>query len=979
MTSEEQRLQELLIQSMQQLTHVIAGTSGNLGSLSGAAGTTAAQLQNAATSAAETSNRNKRSSEEEWKAKSNLNTAIYQSEAMFRSFASEMLSTKTEFNKFNRGLSSAGDAVWSVSKNFGLLGFAVGGLVKGITKLVELQFEQADAGLKAVDELNKMGAAGSVNTKEFIDLGIATGLTADQLQLLPKAIKKAGDGILSLGMPIGEAQKTFIKMTNVSNETREAFQRLGVSQEELINSQADYLALQALTGKSLGSMTKDINLLRSESLKYTENLINLSAATGKSTEEAASIQKKVALQSEELLRRAARANEYKTAGSERKQQMDAEDESRTKLITNLMGQFDEKTALQIGKIYNTGAFSPGTESLAQLNVPIIKLLNDYKKLKDPKEQNEAIIKISKGLQDAVLAKANAMGGEKGPAQFLSESEREAVGLGTELVKGALKDQTALAEALRNPVRGTEAGRTGTAADEDAAQKARNELTTTTITLNQRFSQLVSDSNILTNQFKDLTKALVGFAGAVGAAVLALGAISAKRALDSVTGGFGGGFSDSGSDAKGKGGLLEKFGKLNKLQKFGIGLAGGGAAAVAGLALGYGADKAKEMGYEKTGAGLSVANKALQYGGIGAMAGSILGPAGTIAGGVLAGGAGALMGLYENRRALFGFGEDDQNQEQNMSGNVPTSQAESSSSNPNVAPVGATRMDSATNLAEAIRAIDAGSKGYNAYNYGKNRGSASKETYDLVHMTLGQVMDLQNQGILNAVGGYQIVPKTMRRVVQALNLSPDETFSPELQDKMYRHLSTAVRPILADYLAGRSNDREAAALALSQEWAAFPVPKNVWRPAEPGQWSSRQLYKGESYYEGVAGNHAQTTVDKMYAILEKEREIRMNGGKPQLAYGGFARRSSGGTDVTIGEPGNPGSYGEAVIPLKDPNSILAKVLLGSPSEVASIIPTTKSTGVSDEMIEAMIYKFDTMISYLSDGVDIQKSILRQSYS
>jgi muramidase (phage lysozyme) len=976
MTSEEQRLQELLIQSMQQLTHVIAGTSGNLGSLSSAAGTTAAQLQNAATSAAETSNRNKRSSEEEWKAKSNLNTAIYQSEAMFRSFASEMLSTKTEFNKFNRGLSSAGDAVWSVSKNFGLLGFAVGGLVKGITKLVELQFEQADAGLKAVDELNKMGAAGSVNTKEFIDLGIATGLTADQLQLLPKAIKKAGDGILSLGMPIGEAQKTFIKMTNVSNETREAFQRLGVSQEELINSQADYLALQALTGKSLGSMTKDINLLRSESLKYTENLINLSAVTGKSTEESANIQKKIALAYDEQLRVASRVRERENASPERQKEMDAEDAARRTLISRL-SVFGEDFALKVGKIYNTGAFGPGTEGIANLNVPLMQLLNEYKKTTDPKSQDELSIKIAKAIRSAGLEKAEAL---KRSLQFQGPEAGSQVGLTQEFVQNLiLKDLKSFEAGIRNPVTGTEAGKTGTAADEDAAQKARNELTTTTITLNQRFSQLVSDSNILTNQFKDLTKALVGFAGAVGTAVLALGALAAKKTLDSVTGGFGGGFSDSGSNAKGKGGLLEKFGKLNKLQKFGIGLAGGGAAAVAGLALGYGADKAKENGYEKTGAGLSVANKALQYGGMGAMAGSILGPAGTIAGGVLAGGAGALMGLYENRRALFGFGEDDQNQEQNMSGNVPTSKAESSSSNPNVAPVGATRMDSATNLAEAIRAIDAGSKGYNAYNYGKNRGSASKETYDLVHMTLGQVMDLQNQGILNAVGGYQIVPKTMRGVVKALNLSPDETFSPELQDKMYRHLSTTVRPILADYLAGRSNDREAAALALSQEWAAFPVPKNVWRPTEPGQWSSRQLYKGESYYEGVAGNHAQTTVDKMYAILEKERELRMNGGKPQLAYGGFARRSSGGTDVTIGEPGNPGSYGEAVIPLKDPNSILAKVLLGSPSEVASIIPTTKSTGVSDEMIEAMIYKFDTMISYLSDGVDIQKSILRQSYS
>ena len=93
------------------------------------------------------------------------------------------------------------------------------------------------------------------------------------------------------------------------------------------------------------------------------------------------------------------------------------------------------------------------------------------------------------------------------------------------------------------------------------------------------------------------------------------------------------------------------------------------------------------------------------------------------------------------------------------------------------------------------------------------------------------------------------------------------------------------------------------------------------------------------------------------------------GLPQAREGGIFSGSNMGFPVEL--HGN-----ELVAPL-DPNSILAKMLTASPSEVASMMPNTGSSGVSDEMISAMITKFDMMINYLSEGVDIQQKILRQS--
>jgi putative chitinase len=91
--------------------------------------------------------------------------------------------------------------------------------------------------------------------------------------------------------------------------------------------------------------------------------------------------------------------------------------------------------------------------------------------------------------------------------------------------------------------------------------------------------------------------------------------------------------------------------------------------------------------------------------------------------------------------------------------------------------------------------------------------------------------------------------------------------------------------------------------------------------------------------------------------------------PKARAGGIFSGSDTGFPVEL--HGN-----ELVAPL-DPNSILAKMLTASPSEAASMMPGAGSSGVSTEMIEAMIYKFDTMISYLSEGVDIQQKILRHS--
>jgi hypothetical protein len=967
-TPEELQVQEQLLYAMQELTRAIASSGGSLGSLGTAANNTATQLRNTANTAAETSTKNKRSAEDEWKAKSNLNTAVYQAEAMFKSFASEIMTTKTEFSKFNRGISSAGDAVLSFSKNFGLLGFAVGGLVKGITKLVEAQLEQADAGLKAVDELNKMGAAGSVAVKEFVNLGIEAGLTTDQLQLLPKAIKRAGDGIAALGGPIGEAQKTFIKMTNVSNETREAFQRLGVSQEELINSQADYLTLQALSGKSFVTMSKDVNELRKASLEYTENLINLSAISGKSTQETAETQKKLRSAYEEQVYMLARRAEIERASPEQRAKLETEDKARGKLLDIMATTFGADFGLKLGKVFRTEAYGPGTEGLAAMGPDFVKMIREYKEASSPEKQNDLIVKIANTIQEKGQALAGSLGGKQGALQMLGSELGSKYGLTPELIENLLKQNEERIKGVLNKPVNTATGQTGGSQDE-AAHQARNQLTTTTIELNRLWSQLVSNTSLLLNGFNELTKIIIPFTGALVGATAALGALAAKKSLESVA--SSGGVIDTIGDATSKG---KSGSRLDTLKKYGKGIAKGFAGGIVGGLVGFGAgagaNKATEMGYEKTGAGLGVASKALEYGGYGAMAGSILGPVGAAVGGAAGAGAGALMGLYENRNTLFGGSEDNETVNQR----AKMESGPSSSTRLQGRSVGAIRADKATSLSELLLAGEGGSQGYNAQNTG-TAGVRPTNPYDLVNMSLSEIIDLQRQKKLFAVGAYQMIPDTLSEAVNTLRLDTSQKFDKTLQDRIFKEFLTGTkkRPTLGAFLLGDpSVSVDAAVLDLAKEWAAVGVPFSVQRSQGKG-WDARTIQTGQSYYAGSGGNAASISPDKAREFVIKERDDRLSNRvkPPGAAYGGIFSGPLSGYPAEL--------HGNEIVMPYNPNSILAKMLTGPPEKAASMIAnqSPNSSGVSTEMIEAMINKFDTMISYLSEGVDIQQKILRQS--
>ena len=124
------------------------------------------------------------------------------------------------------------------------------------------------------------------------------------------------------------------------------------------------------------------------------------------------------------------------------------------------------------------------------------------------------------------------------------------------------------------------------------------------------------------------------------------------------------------------------------------------------------------------------------------------------------------------------------------------------------------------------------RGYDAVQYGALVGPAKPPT----QMTLQEIFDwiAATPGQPHAIGYYQFIPATLKRLAAQVGVGPETVFSPELQDRMGDIL-------LAEaglYRMARGEiDRHTFMLNLGKIWAGLPNAA------------------GLSHYEGVAGNRA----------------------------------------------------------------------------------------------------------------------------
>lgn len=417
------------------------------------------------------------------------------------------------FEKYSGGITALGDATAKVANNFGTLGKILGSTIQGFTKVLSVQMEQADALLKANDSIAKFGTAGSFTTKELLDMANKAGVTSKNMDVLVKPIQSLGPALTNLGKNTGDGVKAFADLTKITNKQREEYQRMGVSQEELIQNQADYIQLQRVSGRTISMEAKDRDALRKASLEYTDNLNQLAALSG---QDAATLKKKqqeansaAELQIKNMMM-ADKATRLRAAGDEEgAKKIEKELDMRKKLLDAAIATGDEQTKQAVTARLATGTWTEQSKSLALMG---IRMEDFEKKMKEGKD-------VSGEFLNALAEGGRRQVKNFGEAAVFSDELRKTTGLNKDFMTFLNSSKGKDYELEQKKI--AQQQEAAKQAGKDPAQDFRASMTTTEIEVGKAFDSIVDASNILTGGFTLQTIALTAFGAALVGATLKL--------------------------------------------------------------------------------------------------------------------------------------------------------------------------------------------------------------------------------------------------------------------------------------------------------------------------------------------------------------------------------------------------------------------------------------------------------------------------
>lgn len=157
------------------------------------------------------------------------------------------------------------------------------------------------------------------------------------------------------------------------------------------------------------------------------------------------------------------------------------------------------------------------------------------------------------------------------------------------------------------------------------------------------------------------------------------------------------------------------------------------------------------------------------------------------------------------------------------------------------------------IVSLIRRFEAGKKGYDSVWYGNRHPLPQKPS----EMTVCEVRDWQLAARKvqksTAIGMYQIVGGTYRRVIEQMQLPCDLKFDAKTQDRI--GLALLYGRGWAEFKAGTMKVEDFA-YELAGEWAAFPAPYGE--------------HKGMSRHRGIAGNKHLIALPEYLAYLHEIR-------------------------------------------------------------------------------------------------------------
>lgn len=571
-------------------------------------------------------------------AEKNLKAAKASAKRSLELFNSSLLNVSNNtFSKYEGAIESSTSAIKELTANFGPLGKAVGLAASALGALAGAVLKQTDSVVKGFDDLSKLGGSVGLTASGIFDLGKQAGFSSFNLGTFTKNVKDAGGNLIALGKTSSEGVKAFTKFTAVGDDQLRAYRRLGMTQDDLIESQTYYLKQQLEGGRQI---TKTPQELQKASLQYIDSLNVLADLTGlsvKKQQEALDIANsneqfalyKFAQEQKILELRQQEEMAAKAGNAERLAELKAQRES----VENRLKEKDAVAAVAAATMSAKDAAAV-FQTLTNESGLIVTEQNAHL-VRSGRMTQEMLDKLNAGqnaVGDLLGNTANAtkdfvknfgeaaysLGDASGTMARDMGVNLEATRLAAKYTKlGTEEERKAFLQELQEKQKQLEenkkAGKEGQKAMDMAA--ARDSFERDYREIVDKFLNAI---NPLTGSSAAATTALI----ATGAAGTAAAAALAKIGMSTVGKGAAGGGPGIGDALKGTAGKAIK----------GAGI--GGAAAIAGSLA------SDALGRETTAGKLAdIAGTAAGFAGMGAM----LGPYGAIAGGLL----GAGYGIYQN--------------------------------------------------------------------------------------------------------------------------------------------------------------------------------------------------------------------------------------------------------------------------------------------------------------------------------------------
>lgn len=332
-----------------------------------------------------------------------------------KSFTDALLSGESNLTKFGGSIEGLGKAVFAFTAGTSAMGTAAGLAAIGLTKLYSQAFKLDDNIIKFRDSFAETAGVLPATSKEIGDFAKAAGYSLGDIEKLSKGINKLGPNLLALGGNAGEGAVKMMKVAEVGEKTYQRFNKMGYSQEDVLDMQSKYIEEQAASGQSLELRRKDEKTITKESIAYADNLVLMQTLTGKKAEQLQQDRQKAINEYEEQAAEAAENAEIKrlereggAANLAKAEEIKKERDARIAMIEEVSDQIGPDTAMQYAHLWRKGAYDETTLGMASVNAAADMQELKRKFTTDKKEIDKTINLVTQKTQDNMVTYAGAV-------------------------------------------------------------------------------------------------------------------------------------------------------------------------------------------------------------------------------------------------------------------------------------------------------------------------------------------------------------------------------------------------------------------------------------------------------------------------------------------------------------------------------------------------------------------------------------------